>query len=108
MMTDTSGLSSVKLHLVDSVQKAQEFLSWAGERRPHNAVAVDIETGEFLGQDPKGALSPWHGDIRLVQVGDGEQGWAIPWDRWRGAFYQMVENHDGPIVCHNIAFEAKW
>lgn len=104
----TEGLSSVKLHLVDSVEKAQEFISWLGERRPHNAVSVDIETGEFAGQDAKGALSPWHGDIRLAQVGDGEQGWAIPWDRWKGAYYQGMDNYDGPIVCHNIAFEAKW
>jgi DNA polymerase-1 len=108
-MTDTaSGLSNVRLHLVDGVDKAQEFLRWAGQRRPHNAVAIDIETGEYPGTDKKGALSPWHGDIRLVQVGDGEQGWAIPWDEWKGVFYQMIENYDGPIVCHNIAFEARW
>lgn len=104
----TDGLSSVKLHLVDSVEKAQEFLAWLGQRRPYNAVAVDIETGEFPGTDPKGALSPWHGDIRLVQVGDGEQGWSIPWSEWSGVFYQGMTDYDGPIVCHNIAFEARW
>jgi DNA polymerase-1 len=104
----TEGLSSVKLHLVDSVEKAEEFISWLGQRRPYNAIAIDIETGELAGGHQKDALSPWHGDIRLVQVGDGEQGWAIPWDRWKGVFYQGMENYDGPIVCHNIAFEAKW
>lgn len=104
----TEGLSNVKLHLVDSTEKASEFISWLGQRRPHNAVAIDIETGEYPGTHKKGALSPWHGDIRLVQVGDGEQGWAIPWDSWKGVFYQGMKNYDGPIVCHNIAFEAKW
>ena len=104
----SEGLSSVKLHLVDSVEKAEQFLSWLGERRPYNAIAIDIETGEFLGEDAKGALSPWHGDIRLVQVGDSEQGWAIPWNEWKGVFYQGIKDYDGPIVCHNIAFEAKW
>ena len=104
----TEGLSNVKLHLVDSVEDASEFLAWLGQRRPHNAVAVDIETGENPGEGKKGALSPWHGQIRLVQVGDGEQGWAIPWDRWKGAFYQGMNNYDGPVVCHNIAFEARW
>ena len=104
----TDGLSNVKLHLVDSVEKAQEFLAWLGERRPYNAVAVDIETGEFPGTDPKGALSPWHGDIRLVQIGDAEQGWSIPWSEWSGVFYQGMADYDGPIVCHNIAFEARW
>lgn len=104
----TDGLSNVKLHLVDSVEKAQQFLAWLGERRPYNAVAVDIETGELPGNDPKDALSPWHGRIRLVQVGDGSQGWAIPWEEWSGVFYQGMMDYDGPIVCHNIAFEARW
>jgi DNA polymerase-1 len=104
----TEGLSSVKLHLVDSVSKAQDFLSWLGERRPYNAVAIDIETGELPGASDKGALSPWHGNIRLVQVGDSNQGWAIPWEEWSGVFYQGMTDYDGPIVCHNIAFEAKW
>jgi len=106
--TGQQGLSSVKLHFVDSVDKASEFISWLGQRRPHNAVSVDIETGELPGRNPKDALSPWHGQIRLAQVGDGEQGWAIPWDKWSGVFYQGMADYDGPIVFHNIAFEAKW
>lgn len=102
------GLASVKLHLVDSVEKAAEFLSWLGERRPMNAIAIDTETGELPGGNRADALSPWHGQLRLVQVGDGQQGWSIPWQEWSGVFYQAMENFDGPIVCHNIAFEARW
>ncbi|NBR26037.1 MAG: hypothetical protein EBU08_20100, partial [Micrococcales bacterium] len=49
-----------------------------------------------------------HGQLRLIQVGDGQQGWAIPWDQWKGVFYEGMERFDGPIVCHNIAFEARW
>ena len=109
-MTDANaGLGDVKLHLVDSVQKADEFIRWLGERRPHNAIAVDTETGEI---PPHGirdhALSPWHGQLRLVQVGDGQQGWAIPWKEWAGVFYEAMDKFDGPVVCHNIAFEARW
>jgi DNA polymerase-1 len=107
-MNENSGLSDVRLHLVDSVEKANEFISWLGERRPHNAVSVDIETGELPGNPRKDALSPWHGRIRLVQVGDGMQGWALPWDFWKGVFYQGMKDYDGPIICHNIAFEARW
>ena len=78
----TEGLSNVKLHLVDSVEEANNFITWLSQRRPYDAVSVDIETGEDPGQDPnKGALSPWMGHIRLVQVGDGEQGWAIPFEK---------------------------
>lgn len=102
------GLQSVQLKLVDSVDKASEFISWLGERRPLNAIAIDTETGELPGRPRKDALSPWHGQLRLVQVGDGETGWSIPWDNWKGVFYDAMNRFDGPIVCHNIAFEAKW
>jgi DNA polymerase-1 len=111
MATDTQvneGLGSPNLHLVDSVAEAQNFLSWLGERRPHDAVAIDLETGEHKGRDKSGALSPWHGRIRLAQVGDGQTGWAIPWEMWSGVFYEGMNNYQGPVIAHNIAFESKW
>jgi DNA polymerase-1 len=104
----TQGLSGIQLHLVDNVDTAQQFIRWLGERRPLDLVAVDIETGELPGQHKNGALSPWKGRIRLAQVGDGMQGWAIPWDDWAGVFYQGMSNYTGNVACHNIAFEAKW
>lgn len=104
----TDNLQDVQLHLIDNVDKAREFLSWLGERRPHNAIAIDTETGELPGGVRDHALSPWHGQLRLVQVGDGKQGWAIPWKEWSGVFYEAMNKFDGPIVCHNIAFEARW
>lgn len=109
-MTDsaTSGLADVQLHLVDNVDKAQELLRWLGERRPYDAIGLDTETGERPGGHKSDALSPWHGDLRLVQIGDGMQGWAIPWQEWSGVFYEAMNKFEGPIVCHNIAFEARW
>lgn len=107
-MSSTHDLSNVQLHLVDNAQKATEFLHWLGERRPHNALAVDTETGELPGNPREHAFSPWHGQLRLVQVGDGQQGWSIPWDEWKGVFYEGMDKFDGPIICHNIAFEARW
>lgn len=101
-------LSSVKLSLVDSAEKASEFIAWLSERRPHNAIAIDTETGELPGNPREHALSPWHGRLRLVQVGDGQQGWAIPWQEWSGVFYEAMDKFDGLVVCHNIAFEARW
>jgi DNA polymerase-1 len=35
-------------------------------------------------------------------------GWSIPWDEWGGVFYEAMDKFDGPVVCHNIAFEARW
>jgi DNA polymerase-1 len=104
----TNGLDGIQVSLVDSVEKANEFISWLGQRRPHNAIAIDTETGEKLGSPRDHALSPWHGDLRLVQVGDGMHGWSIPWAEWSGVFYEAMNKFDGPIVCHNIAFEARW
>ena len=104
----TEGLGDVKLHLVNNVEKAGEFLTWLGERRPHNTIAIDTETGELPGHERKDALSPWHGRLRLVQVGDGQQAWAMPWEEWSGVFYEAMDKFDGGIVCHNIAFEARW
>jgi DNA polymerase-1 len=103
-----TGLGDIRLELVDSVDQAQRFINWLGERRPHNAIAVDIETGELPGGKREDALSPWHGRMRLVQVGDGQTGWSIPWDEWNGVFYEAMDKFDGPLVCHNIAFEARW
>ncbi len=109
ILTNThNDLGSVKLDFIDSAEQAQKFLSWIGERRPMNAIGIDIETGEIPGNDPKHALSPWHGKIRLMQVGDGQHGWALPWDEWSGVFYEAMNGFNGMIICHNIAFEAKW
>jgi DNA polymerase-1 len=102
------GLGDVKLNLVNSVKSAEEFITWLGERRPYDAIAIDTETGELPDHPRKDALSPWHGRLRLVQVGDGQTGWSIPWEEWSGVFYEAMNKFDGPIVCHNIAFEARW
>lgn len=103
-----TALEGVSLELVDSAAQAQRFISWLGERRPHNAIAIDTETGELPGNPRKDALSPWHGRLRLVQVGDAQTGWSIPWNDWKGVFYEAMSKFDGPLVCHNVAFEARW
>jgi DNA polymerase I len=104
----TADLSGVQLHFVDSVEMAGRFLTWLSERRPDDVIAVDTETGELPGNDRKHAFSPWHGRLRLVQVGDAMTGWAIPWERWNGVFHEAMERYQGEIICHNVAFEAKW
>jgi DNA polymerase I len=104
----TENLANVQLHLVDSAQKANDFMHWLSQRRPFDALSVDTETGELPGNPREHALSPWHGRLRLVQVGDGEQGWSIPWGEWSGVFYEAMDKFEGPLICHNIAFEARW
>jgi hypothetical protein len=97
----SEGLQGIQVHLVDNSETAAEFMRWAGERRPLDAIGLDTETGELPGEPSNGALSPWHGDLRLVQIGDGMQGWSIPWLEWKGVFYEWAKQHTGPIVMHN-------
>lgn len=108
MTTTTTGLGNPKLKLITNTADAQEFLDWIGQRRPLNAIAIDLETGEYPGRHKDDALSPFTGRIRLAQVGDAETGWAMAWDEWSGVFYEAMERHDGLVVAHNIAFEGKW
>lgn len=101
-------LSNVTLRFVDNVQAANDFITWLSERRPGEAIGLDIETGQLEHRPANDAVSPWHGRIRLVQIGDAVSGWAIPWPEWSGLFYEAMRKFDGPIVIHNIAFEDKW
>lgn len=101
-------LSGVTFRVVDSVDAAMAFLTWLGERHEGGVIAVDTETGEYPGRPRDDAFSPWHGRLRLVQVGDTMTGWAIPWERWNGVFHEAMERFEGQVICHNISFEYKW
>lgn len=102
------GLEHVKLHLVQTADDCVELLRWLSERRESGVIGVDLETGELTGRPTKDALSAYHGRIRLAQIGDENHGWAIPWDEWKGIFYQAMERWEGHVITHNVAFEGKW
>lgn len=101
-------LSGVNLHYVDSVDKAAALMRWLGERHPTETLGVDIETGELPGRHKDDALSPWHGKIRLAQIGDGNTGWAVPWERWGGVFQEAFMKFEGSFLIHNSAFDTRW
>jgi len=91
----TSILDQVELHLVQTPDELDEFRRWLGERR--RVLAVDIETtGLSLGRDR----------IRLVQFGDTRQGWALPYEDWRGMVRWVLREYEGPTVGHNIKFDS--
>jgi DNA polymerase I-like protein with 3'-5' exonuclease and polymerase domains len=102
------GLEHVQLHLVQSADDCVDLLRWLSERRESGVVSVDLETGELPGRPRSDALSAYHGRIRLAQIGDENHGWAIPWEDWKGIFYQAMERWEGHVITHNIAFEGKW
>ncbi len=94
-------LDDVKLHLVDSFSEAENMMRWLGERHEFNVLGVDTETTGF-NPYARGAA------IRLVQIGDTQHGWAIPWEDWRGLFLDAMSKWDGLVAIHNVAFENKW
>ena len=83
------GLEHVELELVNSVDLAAEFMRWLGERR--TVLGFDTETG---------GLDPEREPLRLVQFGDADKGWAIPWERWGGVALEALTKYEGPLVAH--------
>jgi DNA polymerase-1 len=97
-----SGLAGTQLHLVETVEDAMAFKTWLGERRPRPVLGVDTETS---GLDPyeKGAA------VRLIQFGDGEHGWAMSWDLWKGLALEALNSWEGDWCGHNVAsFDTRW
>lgn len=92
-------LKDVNLHLVESLSDVDDFLRWLGQR--HSVLAFDTETT---------GLNAFEKDakIRLIQVGDTNDGWAIPWDGYGALALDALEMYEGPIVAHNSAFDIRW
>ena len=87
-------VADIQLALVDEWSEAEKFQRWMSE--PHEWLAIDTETG---------GLDWWRDDLRLVQIGDAQKGWAIPWQRWGGIAAQAIENYTSPMVMHNTKFD---
>lgn len=93
----SGGLGDVQLHLVNNLDEVGALFRWLGEDRRQHALGVDTETGGFdRVNDP----------LRLVQVGDENHGWAIPWERWGGVFEDVVRRWDGDYLLHNAPFDT--
>lgn len=88
-------MKDARLVLVDSWEEAELFIDWLGQR--HEYLAVDTES--------KG-LKWWLPDqLRMIQFGDTETGWAVPLHRWGGLAERALERFDGGWVMHNMPFD---
>jgi DNA polymerase-1 len=85
-------LDGIKLKLVDSIDEAFNMLQWLGERRPLNALAVDLETTGLDRENDR---------VKLAQIGDGMTGWAVPWEHWNGVIRDIVARWEGGWITHN-------
>ena len=92
-----AGLQHVKLHLVETFEEARQCEEWflAGPMQ-HGVMGVDTEST---------GLSRFDDDVRLVQVGDLEHGWAMEWDRWSGLFQDFARRFMGTIPMFNAIFD---
>jgi DNA polymerase-1 len=87
------------LRLVESIDDLFDLKRWLGERR--DVMGLDTETS---------GLDPWEpgARLRLIQIGDHREGWAIPWDGWGGAALECMNAWKGRFTLHNASFDAKW
>lgn len=92
-------MQDVNLTLVDSLDELDNFRRWMGERRPNNWLGIDTETTGF---------NFWEGPgfVRLCQIGDAKQGWAVPMELWKGAIRELVPKWEGDWVMHNAKFDV--
>lgn len=92
-----SPLKHIKIEVVNSIDQAMAFKRWLGERR--RALAIDTETGGF---------KPERDRLRLVQFGDTNVGWVVPWERWGGVAQEALNGYQEPIVMHNRPFDCRF
>lgn len=83
-------------------EKASQFLDWLVSSRDEY-LSVDTETT---------GLDVWHDRIRMVQFGDRERGWAIPYETSESA-RELVDyamkyyaNAGIPLSAHRMKFDA--
>ena len=93
----SDNLSDIRVHLIESWDEVQEFMTWLGERRL--ALAVDLETE---------GIDWWSDNIRTAQFGDTLRGWTIPYDRWSGLVEEIALRYEGEFVMHNGQFDRKF
>lgn len=88
--------AEIELTLVDSEAELENFRAW----QPNGIVSCDIET---TGLQPYGK----HADrIRLVQFGDENHGWALPFGEANGGpIQEALKRFAGRIANHNSRFD---
>src|ERR1035441_7891638 len=85
------------VNLIESFAEAEAFMHWLSERRPVLAMDTETEGLEF-----------WHDKLRLVQFGDHDTGWAIPFHLWGGLALDAIERYGSEITFHNAKFDVRY
>lgn len=88
-------IQDVKITMVETLDEANQFMSWLSERRP--VLGIDTETG---------GLEWWRVRLRLVQFGDADNAWVLPWSHWRGLIVEALTRYTGQMVAHNWKYDC--
>lgn len=93
--------SDLQLTHVTTIDDCYAMKRWLSEDRGREMVGMDFETS---------GLDAYSDDsrIRLIQIGDGHHGWAVPWGLWGGAALECLDAWPGLIGIHKASFEAAW
>lgn len=93
-------LDNVKLYLVDDTETLMRMFEWLKNLDKDTVLGFDTET---TGLD----IYSKHARLRMVQIGDENTGWAIPWHRWSGAIIELLDLWEGRFTAHNLAYDYK-
>ncbi len=88
----------MELRLVSDDESVRQFEEWLLYRR-RDRLAVDSETT---------GLDPWHDELRLVQFGDTETGWAVPYPEHEWVVQWALELCKDPLVFHHAKFDTQF
>jgi DNA polymerase-1 len=85
------------LKVVDSLDDAFELKRWFSE---NNVIACDTETTgvDVYSRD-------FH--FRLIQFGNEDAAWVIPFERWKGLADELITQYTGELLIHNSAFDIE-
>lgn len=93
-------LNDVKLHLVETWEDTRNFQAWLTDGpMQHGRIAFDTETTGLSVQTDR---------VRMVQLGDTREGWAIPAEGpegWTGLFADAMRRFTGTMYAHNAPYD---
>lgn len=87
-------MGDLKLNLVETFQDVEEFFRWLS--MPRDWLGLDTETEGLILHKER---------VRMVQFGDTQEAWAIPFNRWGGICQDVFDKYTGNYVLHNAKFD---
>jgi DNA polymerase-1 len=89
-------LSDVNLHLIETFEDAENLLTWLSNVKG-DRVAFDTEGS---------GLSPETDFVRMFQIGDEHDGFAIPFMEWKGLVRDIIRRWRGRWVGWNSKYDC--